>query len=162
MARKITIEQFAREAEQIIERLPQAHLELQAELVGHAIDQCVERSPVLTGAYRASHTVLGPGGFIYEGEERVGDDEQVPTYPLARYKPANGSDAARDVRQGEVFQEGEPFQRLEIRNGRFYASTLEFGSPTTAPRAIYESASVSTEDASQRISRRAVKLQPNG
>lgn len=151
--RSFEVDNFAREIEKILDEIPDYHRDLQAELAGHAIDACVERSPVLTGAYRASHTVTsdggsGPGGVIYEGPERVADDLVVPTYPLARYEPANGADAAEDVKAIE------PFQRIEIRNGRFHASLLEYGTPTMAPRSIYASAELETEVEAKRIDER--------
>ena len=150
MARSYGVEEFARVAAEIAKEVPKIHRDLQAELCGFSISRVVEDSPVLTGAYRASHTVnrdggSGPGAPVYEGEDRVGDDEVVDTYPLARYTPASGTDAAESVKREE------PFQRLEIRNGRFYASELEYGTSTKEPRAIYGKAKDATETEAARL-----------
>ena len=144
---------FKREIEALIEEIPQAHQRLVAELAGWAIQDVVDTSPVRTGAYRASHTVIGGNGtVVYEGNERVGDDEVVPTFPPARYEPANGGDAEREV------AELEPFQRLEIRNGRFYAAALEFGGPTNAPRAIYQTAEANAHQRAEALAQRGLDL----
>jgi hypothetical protein len=133
--------------ERLIAQLPERHLEMQAKLVHHAIDAVVERSPVMTGAYRGSHTVMtGEGRFVYEGRGRVGDETRVPDFPHDRYEPANAFDADSDVRATH-----KAYQRLVIRNGRYYASILEFGSPTKEPRAIYALAEASTEAEAERL-----------
>ena len=107
---------FAQEIEALIAEIPRAHQRLLAELGGAAIDDVSVSSPVRTGAYRASHTVTGDGGagpgpILYEGADRIGDDDVVPEFPHARYQPVSGDDARAQV------EAAEPFQRIEIRNG---------------------------------------------
>lgn len=150
----MTPDEFVRYLHRLAASIPKQHQEMVAELAGWAIHEAVERSPVRTGAYRASHTVTrgdagsGPGAVVYEGKDRVGDNERVADFPRDRYEPANGRDAEAAVRRVE------PFTRIEIRNGRYYASMIEFGTPSMAPRAIYGAVESLTEARAQRLAQR--------
>lgn len=122
----VTPEQLGAEIERIEKAIGAVHLGLQAAIVKDTIEWLAPQLPVLTGAYRASHTVgvgvagSGPGVVIYEGPDRVPDDLVVPEEPQGRFGYVDGDDASNAVRE-----RAKPYQRLEIRNGRFYADQVE-------------------------------------
>lgn len=139
---------FAEEVEAILKGLDAEVLEVTALTAGAVIQDLVDRSPVLTGAYRASHAILGGSGntVIFEGPERPGGDEIIKPGSRAILQPPDGESATAAVRE-----ESQPYERLEAWNGRFYASLIEYGSPSMAPRSIYGTAEVSGDAAAQAI-----------
>ena len=139
---------FEEEVAQILEAIGREVLEVTAQTAGSVVQDLVDRSPVRTGAYRASHALLGgpANTLIFEGPERPGGDEIIKPGSRAILQPPEGEDAAQAVRE-----ESKPYDRIEVWNGRFYASLIEFGTPSMAPRSIYGTAEVSGEAAAQAI-----------
>lgn len=155
MARTVTPDQLDAEIDRIEREIGDYHRDLVAELAGHAIGRCVDDSPVRTGAYKASHTVIrhvgsGPGPILYEGPDRVGDDEETPDLPGdPRYQPASGEEAERELKE-----KLRPYQSIEIRNGRFYADD-----PVERKYTIYEAARISTESEAERLAVRPKRIE---
>lgn len=148
--------EFGREIDRIIDEIPKIHRDLQAELVGRAIDDLVGRSPVLTGAYRAAHFV----GVGADQPERLVYDSPEHPDPAIDYKP--GAQPFFQVPDGALaratYEGEEPFQRAVIVNDRRYAADLEYGNALMAPRSIYATAEAVTEQLAQEISHRKVVI----
>ena len=148
---------LAREMERVLEKIQEIHRNLQAELVGFAIEDLVARSPVRTGAYRAAHFV----GVGADQPERLVYDSPEHPIPEVDYKP--GAQAIFQVPDGELaraaYEQEEPFQRAVIANDRFYASALEYGTATSAPRTIYGTAEVSTEQKATELADRRIVIE---
>jgi hypothetical protein len=144
--------------EQLKKAIPEAHRDLQAEVVGATVDDLVTRSPVLTGAYRAAHAV---GVTTGDGEARriVYDSPEHPD-PAVEYKP--GAQPIFQVPDGELaraaYEEVEPFQRAVIANDRPYAGFLEYGTATMAPRSIYATAELAAQSIAETLARRGLAL----
>lgn len=134
------------EIDRIMGEVDKEVLAVTGEVAGTVIDDLVQRSPVLTGAYRASHAVLGGTSILYEGPERPGGDEIIKVGSRAILEPPDGSDATISV-----IGNGTPYQRIEVWNGRFYASLIEYGSASMAPRTIYGTAEANGEAAARQI-----------
>ena len=150
---KVDTRDLDREIQGLEKRIGEAHQKLVANLVGWTLQDLIETSPVRTGAYRASHAVLDSGGsLLYEGPERPGGEEQIPVGSRPILEPPNAADAERSVAAAE------PYQRLEVWNGRFYASILEYGSPTMAPSAIYQTAEANAELRAEELARGGLDL----
>ena len=122
--------QLRRELEQEVEGIRQGLLDMTAELAGAMIDELVIRTEahglVLSGAYRASHAVLdGNGIVLYESVNRPPGDQVFSVGygepPIFGAEDApSGEDAAQAIRDRAKLGE-----KLELWNGRFYASQLE-------------------------------------
>lgn len=143
--------ELRREMAKLEQSIPQAHLELQAEVIGLTIDDLVVRSPVLTGAYRASHAV-GIGTGDGEAAILVYDSPEHPD-PAVDLKP--GAQPYPQVPDGALarasYEAEEPFRRAVIFNDRRYAGDLEYGNATMAPRSIYATAEVVAEQNARQL-----------
>jgi hypothetical protein len=148
----LTPEEFEVALGRIADAIPEVHRDLQAALVGEVVNDLVERSPVLTGAYRAAHAV-GVGTGDGEAMDLVYDSPEHPD-PDVNYTP--GAQPIFQVPDGELaraaYEEQEPFQRAVVANDRPYAGFLEYGTATMAPRSIYASAEAAAEATAERLS----------
>lgn len=76
-----------------------------------------------TGAYRASHTVMQSGRFVYESPNRVGDDEVLESAKRRGQPPYIDPPDPGDVE--EQVRGNLDIDDFTFRNGRFYADILE-------------------------------------
>lgn len=114
---------FVRAVEQTMKDVPQTHRDLQVKLAADALQYLTEISPVVTGAYNASHTIdIGDAesaSAVYWGPE-IPDPDQVIT-PGSRPILEPPSGRAAEAALTDI----APFQRLQLHNRRFYAESVE-------------------------------------
>jgi len=103
------------------------------DLAGEAFGVIVERSPVLTGAYRSEHVVTDIAGteMFYESDNRAGPDTVVPYRGAVEFDPPSARAARSSLR-------GTGLRSVMIQNNRFYAGQLEHGTSMQAPQGIYQ------------------------
>lgn len=127
--------EFERQIDQIIDAIPQLHRDAQVALLLVGYEDVIRRSPVLTGAYRASHTLASgegrPGTFLYESPSRPDPERGIRRDVGSVLEAPSVGDAKASV------ADVAPFQTLWIYNPIFYAGFLEFGTSRMAPRRIY-------------------------
>ena len=144
-------QKLEREIQQLVDRIPTIHREYMAKLVGIAVDELVFHSPVLTGAYRASHavgtgTASGvPTSVVYESPDHPEADRELVLGAQPILTPPMGFEA-----RAAVLAEA-PFQSYLLFNDRFYADRVEFGWPTRAGYGVYHAAETITEQAAQLV-----------
>jgi len=134
---KTDLTQFTQEMDRLIGRVPIVHRDIQAKLVGIAIDELVFTSPVLTGAYRASHAVgVGESAdisrLVYDSPSHPEPDREVKLGEQMEPPQGNAAEAAY---RGEA-----PFQNAILFNDRFYADKVEYGWSTRAGYGTYHAA----------------------
>jgi len=144
---------FLRALDDLIAAVPKAHRTLHVQVVSETYRDLVERSPVDTGAYRASHAIVDSARrLLYDSPSRPGSDERVSD---AVERPSvNDATAALHERL-------EPFSRVEIENRRYYAGFLEFGTVQMAPRAIYATAANNAKFRAEHTARFGLDLTPH-
>jgi hypothetical protein len=130
------LNEFIAEAEATNDLLKEDWKNRAVDLVGEVVEFLSIRSPVLTGAYRASHEVAhgvdGNGPSIYEHPFRPDPNKPVPGTTV-KFQPPNPGDAIRDAKR-----ELKPYESFSFRNQRFYARIpIELGGPRMAPRRVY-------------------------
>lgn len=127
--------EFLAEIDQMERELPKVHRDTQVELLIAAYEDLIQRSPVLTGAYRAEHLLTEGESFAirYEAPNRAGPDEPA-RIDGGVLEPPNVGDAKLAI------EAVAPFSLLSAINQRFYAPFLEYGTATMTPRLIYQSA----------------------
>ena len=152
----IDLRDFEGEIKDLERKIGEAHRDMQAEIVGRTMDDLVERSPVRTGAYRAAHFVAigreAPERAVYDGPDHPIPDKNYTPGAQPIFTPPDGRLAQR------AYEGEEPYQRALISNDRFYASLLEYGTATMAPRAIYETAAANAELVADGLARAGLDL----
>ena len=146
---------FTRAVESIAKRVPEVHRDLQVEVAAGALQYAVYESPVLTGAYRASHTIdVGESesaNAVYWGPELPGADEIITPGSRPILAPPDGPSAQA------ALADVAPFQRLQLHNRRFYASLLEYGTASMEPRPTYAKAEAEARRMTQAASEEAAR-----
>jgi hypothetical protein len=129
------LDTFANDLAAAREKAREAHRQAMITISTEVLEFLDRRSPVLTGAYRASHEISeglgGKGPALYEHPDRPEPNEEVGvrTSPIT---PNRVGDAIRTLRTSL-----QPLTSLSLRNQRFYAAIIEFGSGSRAPRRLY-------------------------
>lgn len=145
---KMDMREIDAEIQRSREEAPRTARALAADVVEFAMNEVVTRSPVWTGAYRASHVVKDGENYVYKGPDYQQPNAVRRNPPDGIYEAANPQ-AARAAAVGHLV--ANPKARFEIVNERYYASFLEFGTARMAPRAIYGSAAVATDEFTRRL-----------
>jgi len=118
------LDQFTRELDQIGAAIPRAIADLVGALAIVGYQDVVDRSPVVTGAYRAEN-VIGEGEgesvttLLYEPPNRPGPDTIVKLAGGVALEPPNIGDAKASVASVE------PFEVVTLLNQRFYSHFVE-------------------------------------
>ena len=145
--------EFKRELQATADAIPAATRDLAAYASAEGLDDLITISPVVSGAFRASHAFwageAGPGDVLWEGPDRQPDD-LVMNLGFGMNLPAPSAGEALGV-----LLDADPFDRWWLRNGRYYASWLEDGTNTMAPRQYY---AITADRISRAVARRGLKV----
>jgi len=145
--------EFKRELQATADAIPGATRDLAAFALAEGLDDLILISPVLSGAYRASHAVFegeaDPSNILWEGPNRQPDDLRMDLGFGANLPAPSAGEAL-----GALLS-ADPFDRWWLRNGRYYASWLEDGTNTMAPRQYY---AITADRISRAVERRGLKI----
>lgn len=134
MAKSSNLDDFLGELDREQKRQIQKFVQFHKAVSVYAYKRIIERSPVCSGRYRASHTIA-----IGAPNEEVA--------PPAETNECNGQIRAPSIAEAVRTLLGlKPFDIVWINNSLPYASALEYGHSKQAPEGVYEMALQEVED----------------